>query len=83
MVKSKDIKKEKLSQMLIAEFHSYYPPEKLAKDPLMCLEALGFLRCLSLHYDCMDNWTQFETALLYNLLTLISHDFNTKDEKES
>lgn len=46
-------------------FEQKYPVEELSNNPLLCVEAIGYLKAISEYFPTEENWvTHYTTSLL-------------------
>ena len=52
-------------------YEQKYPREKLAKSPLLCVEAIGYLKALKEYFPSEEKWVENEIEIL--LLVVLFH----------
>ena len=65
---SQQEKEQQLKDNLPQLFIEHYPTHLIAKNPILCIEAIGYLRCMSDLLPCMKEFTQFQLTLLQALI---------------
>ena len=50
-------------------FEQKYPPKELAQNPMMCVEAIGYLKALIEYFPSEKNWADsYKTTLMAVML---------------
>ena len=62
---------EKRSKTNKEIYSQKYPIEELAEDPMLCAEAIGYLKALKEYFPSEQKWVEAEMATL--MLALIFH----------
>ena len=52
-------------------YEQKYPMEELAENPMLCVEAIGYLKALKEYFPSEQKWVEAELAVL--MLALIFH----------
>ena len=59
------MKEEKTNQEI---FEQKYPPEKLVRNPLLCAEAIGYLKALMIYFPHEEKWAKISMSLITLLI---------------
>ena len=62
---------EERSKTNIEIYDQKYPVEELAKNPMLCAEAMGYLKALEEHLPSEQKWVEIEKSAL--TLALLWH----------
>lgn len=49
-------------------FEEKYPPKELAQNPMMCAEAIGYLKALIEYFPSEKNWAESSIITLMTVL---------------
>lgn len=59
------MKEEKTNKEI---FEQKYSPEKLAHNPLLCAEAIGYLKALMIYFPHEEKWAKISMSLITLLI---------------
>lgn len=60
---------EKRSKTNKEIFEQKYPFKELSKSPMLCAEAIGYLKALIQHLPCEETWTEAKMSELVLILS--------------
>lgn len=59
------MKEEKTIQEI---FEQKYPPKKLVRNPLLCTEAIGYLKAVTFYFPQEKEWAEISMSMLTLLI---------------